>query len=142
MIVPPSGLLIAAHILGTFAMMGLIWFVQIVHYPLMRRFPENGFGAIAREHCDRTGAVVLPLMTLELASGVMLWVVGLRDPLFLMSLGLLAAIWLSTATLQAPIHRRLLAGKDPRLLDRLISTNWIRTVAWTLRAACLILVFS
>lgn len=41
MTVPPSGPLIAAHILGTFAMMGLIWFVQLVHYPLMRRFPEH-----------------------------------------------------------------------------------------------------
>lgn len=142
MSIPPSGLLVAAQIFGTFAMVGLIWFVQIVHYPMMRRFPENGFAAIAREHCERTGSVVLPLMTLELASGVMLWIVGLREPLFALSLGLLALIWLSTATLQAPLHRRLIQGKDPLVLNRLIATNWIRTVAWTLRAVCLILVFS
>jgi hypothetical protein len=32
------------------------------------------------------------------------------------------------------MHEQLNAHFDPALLDRFIATNWIRTVAWTVRA--------
>ena len=37
----------------------------------------------------------------------------------------------TTVLVSAPIHGRLGAGRDLRLLARLVRTNWIRTVAWT-----------
>jgi len=47
---------------------------------------------------------------------------------------LVVIIWLSTFTLQVPIHRRLQTGKDDARIRRLVSTNWIRTIAWTVKA--------
>ena len=51
-----------------------------------------------------------------------------------MGLFLLLVIWLSTALLQVPCHNRLVNGFDPKIHHRLVKTNWIRTVAWSLRA--------
>jgi hypothetical protein len=48
--------------------------------------------------------------------------------------GLVGAIWCSTAFLQVPIHNQLAQGYDAGLVSRLVTTNWIRTVAWTLRS--------
>ena len=48
-------------------------------------------------------------------------------------LALLAAVWMSTALLQVPCHRKLARGFDPDVARRLVSSNWIRTVCWSLR---------
>jgi hypothetical protein len=42
-------------------------------------------------------------------------------------------IWASTALWQVPAHRRLEHGFDPRVHGRLVSTNWVRTAAWSAR---------
>ena len=47
---------------------------------------------------------------------------------------LLAIIWITTFGLSVPAHTRLADGFDPAAHARLVSTNWIRTVGWTLRA--------
>ena len=44
---------------------------------------------------------------------------------------LIGIIWLSTATLQAPLHGVLERGHDPAAEARLVRTSWIRTLAWT-----------
>ena len=41
----------------------------------------------------------------------------------------------TTIFVSAPLHGRLGAHFDPAVLHRLIATNWIRTAAWTGRAA-------
>ena len=45
----------------------------------------------------------------------------------------LAAIWMSTAFFYAPLHGRLGQGFDEALHRRLVTSNWLRTVAWTMR---------
>ena len=54
-----------AHVAATAAMTGLIWFVQLVHYPLFARVGVADFTAYEREHVRRTGLLVAPLMLLE-----------------------------------------------------------------------------
>ena len=51
-----------------------------------------------------------------------------------LGVALLVAIWLSTAALQVPFHNALGAGLVPALVERLSQSNWIRTVAWTVRS--------
>jgi hypothetical protein len=43
-------------------------------------------------------------------------------------------VWLSTFGLQVPIHNQLQTGKEDLLIKRLVTTNWIRTAAWSLKA--------
>ncbi|MHC4080233.1 MAG: hypothetical protein ACYS15_09345 [Planctomycetota bacterium] len=118
-------------------MTGLIWFVQIVHYPLMRRVGAVDFVAYERHHMQRTTWVVAPLMLLEAVTAVLIAATapaGVSRVLAWSGLALVAWIWFSTAALQVPCHRRLQAGFDPATLSRLVATNWGRTAAWSVRS--------
>ena len=137
----PTDWIVAAHLFATFAMTGIIWFVQVVHYPMLARLPHENFAALEREHCDRTGFVVAPPMLVEAFTLVWLLFRGFNSPLFLFTAALLGVVWISTFTLQVPAHRALLQGWSESTHRRLVFTNWIRTAAWTLRAVILAGIF-
>lgn len=128
----PAHLLPSAHAAATLFMTGVIWFVQVVHYPLFGRVGEAGFAAYEREHARRTGWVVGPAMVLELLLALALAARG--GGWAWVGLALLGVIWASTAFVQVPLHRHLAAGPDRVAQRRLVLTNWVRTAAWTLRA--------
>lgn len=125
------------QVLSTLALVGLIWFVQLVHYPLLAVAPERGFPALHREHLRRTGLVVRPLMLTELATAVLLaWQPGAAPPTAVaLGLGLLCGIWGMTFAVHVPQHRILSRGFDPGVLRALMCMNWIRTLLWTARGA-------
>ena len=130
--------LLLANLAATLFMTGLIWFVQIVHYPLFAAVGTAGFPAYARSHQMWTTLVVGPPMLVEALTAVAL--IGARPPQVSASLAwigvaLVGVIWLSTAALQVPAHGKLSAGFDPQVGSWLVSTNWIRTVCWSARAA-------
>jgi hypothetical protein len=126
----------ALHVASTLYMVGLIWFVQLVHYPLMDRVPPSGFAEFERAHASRTSWAVGPPMLVEMATAVSLVVVpGLAPDSRIAILGLviLIGIWISTALLQVPAHGLLAEGFDEDVHRRLVRTNWIRTLLWTAR---------
>lgn len=51
----------------------------------------------------------------------------------LLGMFLLVVIWVSTAVVQVPLHKLLARGFDLRAYRRLVVTNWLRTIAWSLR---------
>ena len=126
--------LVVAQAAATLVMVGVIWFVQVVHYPLMARVSASEFAAYEREHQNRTTFVVAPTMLIEAVSAGLLLVVvppGLGYILPAVGIALLALIWLSTFLVQVPLHTRLAGGFDAGLYRRLVVSNWLRTVAWT-----------
>lgn len=130
-------LAVLAHLAATLTMFGVIWVVQLVHYPLFSGVGAEGFVAYEAAHQVRITWIVLPAMVLELGTAV--WLVWNRPtllPAWLVWTGLVlvAVVWLSTAVLQVPLHSMLAAGFNDNAHARLVSTNWVRTVAWTLRA--------
>ena len=128
--------LLMSHMSSTLVMAGIIWFVQIVHYPLFAQAGPSAFPDYEHAHAARTSWVVVPPMVIELGTAVAL--VALAPSVSLTAVAglvLLTIIWVSTFTLQVPCHARLAKGFSPDVHRRLVSTNWIRTVAWTARAA-------
>ena len=128
--------LLITQLLLTGFMTGLIWFVQVVHYPLFIRVGREAFLAYESDHVKRTTRVVAPVMLSEAAiAAVLLFVApaGLLLALAWIGLALLALVWLSTAGLQVPCHRMLSRAFDPAAAARLCDTNWIRTFGWTAR---------
>ena len=126
------------HAAATLFMVGLIWFVQVVHYPLMARAAGPGFAALAADHRRLTGYVVGPPMIVEAVTAVALVVSppdGVSVGQAALGLGLLAVVWASTALLQAPRHRELARGFDAGAHRRLVVGNRLRTAAWTARGA-------
>ncbi|MFG0284903.1 MAG: hypothetical protein ACF8R7_10820 [Phycisphaerales bacterium JB039] len=129
-------IILALHALATVFMTGLIWFVQVVHYPLFAGVGSDGLGPYCERHQRLTTLVVGPAMLVELATACALVALleGSEQTLALAGLGLLVVIWLSTALVQVPCHRRLLGGRDEALVRRLVAGNWVRTVCWSVRA--------
>lgn len=144
---PSPSTIFLIQILATSMMTGIIWFVQVVHYPLFTRIPKEGFTRYEQAHTVRTGWVVAPLMLLELGTALLLLVYRPEEnplpistsPLYLAALGCLAFIWLSTFLVQVPLHGVLEKRPDHGAMLRLDRTNWIRTIFWTLRLGLLTL---
>lgn len=125
------------HAAATWAMTGLIWFVQVVHYPLFARVGADGFADYETAHAARTTWVVAPLMIAEAATALWLALArppGVRAEAAWLGLGLVVVIWGSTAFLQVPRHSELAAGFSVEAHRALVATNWARTVAWSVRA--------
>ena len=136
-------LLFLTQILTTLAMFGLIWFVQVVHYPLFLIIDPSGFLAYETSHATRTGWIAAPLMTVELVSALLLLVPSLRPASI--SAGsarfgalLVILLWLSTGLVQVPLHHRLHRRHHRTTIQQLIHTNWLRTLLWTARAALIL----
>ena len=53
-----------------------------------------------------------------------------------LSLFLLLVIWVSTALVQVPLHERLASRFEPETHQNLVSSNWVRTLGWSLRVVC------
>jgi hypothetical protein len=60
-----------------------------------------------------------------------------RRPAFLLSVGLLVAIWASTFLVQVPLHNALVDGFDAGAHGSLVRTNWVRTIGWSARGLLL-----
>ncbi len=129
-------LLILVHLAATLFMTGIIWFVQIVHYPLFVSIGSLEFPEYEQRHASRTTWVVAPPMLVEGVSALLLcWFQPQPVSTWQLwaGLALVCVIWFSTAVLQVPCHEALARGADPAIQHRLTSTNWIRTAAWSLR---------
>ena len=129
------------YVASSWAMFGIIWFAQIVHYPLFSKVGRDSFTEYQDANLKRTVFVVIPLQMLELFTALLLvWKVplGLLPVQVWTNLILIGITWISTATLQVPNHTKLARGFDPKIQNILVSSNWIRTVAWTLRGAIIV----
>ena len=135
-----------AQFAATLFMTGLIWFVQVVHYPLFATIhahtPPDAFRVYENSHANRTGFVVFPPMAVELLTALAALLPSLR-PAFvaqtaaITSAVLVLAIWASTGLLQVPLHTRLAANPTAATIDSLVLSNWLRTLLWTARTALL-----
>ena len=61
------------NLIVTWYMVGLIWLIQIVHYPLFANIPAAAFPDYERQNTHRTAWVVIGPMLLELFSALLLW---------------------------------------------------------------------
>lgn len=129
---------LVAQAVASGAMCGLIWFVQVVHYPLFAEVEGDRSREYAHKHQRRTTPVVLPFMLVEAVTAL---VVAVQPPAGIgrvpaaVGLGLVAVIWGSTFLVQVPLHGRLAGeGHSAAVVRSLVRGNWIRTSAWTARA--------
>ncbi len=125
-------------------MIGLIWLVQVVHYPLFAHVGQEQFADYEARHQFLITWVVAPVMILELSTAVWLAIYPPQPDLanwMRISLLLLLAIWISTALVQSRQHGKLADGYDLAAIRGLVLWNWLRTVAWTARGLILLSVF-
>jgi hypothetical protein len=129
------------NLLVTGFLVGVIWFVQIVHYPLFVQIEAASFPRYHARHSDLTTRVVALPMLLELIlSGLLPFarLPGVDVPIAWLGFALALAVWLCTFLIAVPLHTRLGRGHDRAIIARLVATNWLRTIAWTAHLLLLI----
>jgi hypothetical protein len=137
--------LLVVHLAVTAALAGLIWTIQLVHYPLFDHVEEAKFVGFEQRHSWRISLIVGPLMGAELIAAVI--VVWERPPyvsaaLAIAALVVLLVVHAATVLFSVPAHAVLGRGFDADAHRRLVQTNWIRTVGWTARAAMAVVMVS
>jgi len=124
---------LTSHLLAATFMLGVIWFVQVVHYPLFAEVGWMTFANYEQQHIRLTTFVVLPPMTMELVAAAILLckpidaIAGICRALFPLTL----VIWGLTFAIHVPQHELLSAGFDGAVHGQLVLSNWFRTLLWT-----------
>lgn len=131
-----SSLFLLGQLASTLPLVGLIWTIQVVHYPLFGAVSEPSFIGYHARHSTRISVVVIPLMLVELVTTLGSVIVGTGHWSGMLAV---AVVWATTFLISVPLHGRLGSGFDPRAHRALVVTNWIRTVAWTAHGAMLLI---
>lgn len=125
-------------------MVGLIWTIHTVHYPLFAHVGESTYAAFQSQHVDRIGKLLfLPWLTEGITLLAILVLVffgnqrNLRLPAFLNGGGMAIALIIS-GFWSAPAHGDLADGFNAAVHDRLMTANLVRSLAWTLCGVCAI----
>lgn len=127
--------MIVLNVVSAWMMVGVIWVVQLVHYPLLALVGADRSVEAAERHQRAMSFVVGPPMAVE---GVTtLWLLVDRPDEVVVWLPWAGAVCvgvalLSTVWLSVPRHARMATEPDPKVGTELVRTNWPRTVAWTL----------
>ena len=137
-----SDFLLLANLVICCLLTGIIWIIQLVHYPLFLNVGKDAFKAYETKHQQKITPLVAPLMLTELTCSVV-WLFFYQELLavaifqFIVVLG----IWISTFFIQVPLHSQLKDGYNVSIIKKLIQTNWIRTILWTVRSVVLTYTF-
>lgn len=117
-------------ILSNAILVGVILMTQFLSYPLFRKLYIPSFSDYYKSYTNRISLVVIPLMVTELVLSIFLFWLHLNNIYVILSSLMLIGVWLSTFFLQVPLHNQLSLSYDKRLVNKLIKTNWIRTILW------------
>ena len=119
-------------------MTGIIWLIQLVQYPFFAKVGNENWLEYHNGHTFWITPVVAPLMIAELVTSFVIFYYPPKDidfKLLIVGLILTLTVWASTFFLQVPLHEKLGVSFDTDTQRQLVQTNWIRTIAWSLRGA-------
>ena len=126
--------LIDIHFLSTSIMVGVIWVIQLLHYPSFHFVQKSDYPKFQQFHMSRISFIVIPAMIIEFITGIIMLQFGFSSNfLFISSLVILITIWGITFIFFTKMHQVLISGYNEIIVNRLISINWSRTLLWSLR---------
>jgi hypothetical protein len=137
----PARLAMLAQLGSTLPLVGLIWTVQLLVYPQFARVGLAEFPEYHAAHSRLITLVVGPLMLVEIGAafaGVVAVDAQMPRTLAWAGLALTGLAWLVTMFASVPQHNVLSAGFDERAHALLVSSNWLRTFAWSARGVVLL----
>ena len=139
-----SRTLLVIHLAATLFMVGLIWTIHYVHYPLFAYVGESTYASFQAAHVERIGKLLfVPWLTegITLIGVLALAFLGghkaLRVPAVINGAAI-AVVLVISGFWSAPAHAKLADGFDKSIHDQLMMVNLIRTIAWTVCGICAI----
>ena len=137
-----SRTLLVIHLAATLFMVGLIWTIHYVHYPLFAYVGESTYASFQAAHVERIGKLLfVPWLTegITLLGILALAFLGGHKMLRIPSVingAAMAVVLVISGFWSAPAHAKLADGFDKSLHDQLMTVNLIRTLAWTVCGIC------
>ena len=115
-----------------FGMVVILWLVQLVIYPSFLTCEASRLVAWHKRYTRRVAWVIMPIMFTQLP--LVVWFAWSRPGWsHLIAMFCVALCWVLTFAVSVPLHRKIDAGDTDRAtLQRLIATNWPRTILWTM----------
>ena len=132
--------LLTTHLTSTSIMVGVIWVIQLVHYPSFKYVNESDYIIFQKYHMSNISYIVFPVMFTELTTAILIFFFGEKSFFFMLSLICLFLIWVITVVLFTKFHNILQKGKDLKMIEKMIKANWMRTLLWTLRLIMILFV--
>ena len=126
------------HLIFSAIMVGVIWVIQLVHYPSFHFIDKDIYDSFQKFHMNKISIIVIPVMILELATGFLLLIGNSKNILIIISFGILILIWGITGLFFSDAHGKLISGYNELIVNKLVSMNWIRTVLWTFKMILLL----
>ena len=127
------------HVIATWFMVGMIWTIHLVHYPLFAKVGQSAYVEYQAAHVDRIGKLlVLPWLVEGLSLLGLMWFAflgnerRLRIPVAIGAVAM-AVVLVVTVGWSVPAHDDLAAGFDAAVHTRLMRANLVRTLAWSVR---------
>lgn len=130
------------HFLLCIAMTAVVWFMQVVHYPLMAYADPTRWEEFAEKRRMWTVMITYPLMAFEALTGFTLILIATQSPTYpylAVSLILLVSLILYTFMYLNPQLKKLSGPLDEEGHKRFLKLHWIRTAGWSLRLLLFIL---
>jgi len=130
--------LVVMHCAATLFMVGLIWTIHYVHYPLFAYVGETTYVDFQDAHVERIGRLLFAPWLIEavtLAGVLALAFLGghktLRVPAIFNGAAM-AVVLVTSGFWSAPAHGKLADGFDSSVHQQLMTANLIRSLAWTI----------
>ena len=125
-----------------FGFLVLIWAVQLVIYPSFGYYSKENLYKWHKSYTIRVTFIVLPLMFSQLILVVIqLW--QSQNWLTVLSAILIIILWLLTFLIFVPLHQSIDNDRPvAQVCHKLVLTNWIRTLLWTVLFICSIVQYS
>lgn len=129
-----------ARNLFDFGIVTVVWLAQVIMYPSLVHIERDAFVSWHRKYSSRIAFFVIPLLC---GQAIIVGIMVYNDASFLnvLSATVIFLCWVSTFGLSVPCHAKLQrSGKDISVIRRLVWTNLIRTILWSL--VCMIGIWS
>lgn len=127
--------ILLTNLFASFFLCGLIWIIQLVHYPFFKYVSNEKFEDAMGFHRKKISLIVVPVMFAELLSSFWLsFFSSSYTNYHITGLVTVLLIWGVTFTTQVPLHRKLSQTIDQQIVDKLVLSNWIRTALWSTKA--------
>lgn len=131
-----ENILLFIHAFATWMMIGLIFFVQVVYYPLYVRLKDH-FTPYDKKDIKHMGYLVAPVFFFEFISAVILVFYKYDDFVYrilsLVNLLMLISIWVVSYILQVRRFGKHTLVFIDKMHHFLLTSNWYRTCVWFLR---------
>ena len=73
------------HLIFSAIMVGVIWVIQLVHYPSFHFIDKDIYDSFQKFHMNKISIIVIPVMILELATGFLLLIGNSKNILIIIS---------------------------------------------------------